>query len=66
MDIRKIGLLRKIVYIWRNFRTNHSYINGKNNQIKIRGGRKLVLVFRYAVMEIQLLLKVMHCSLIPL
>lgn len=37
MNIRKAGWLRKIVYVWRNFRSQHSYINGKNNKINIRG-----------------------------
>lgn len=37
MNIRKVGWLRKIVYVWRNFRSQHSYINGKNNKINIRG-----------------------------
>ena len=41
MDIRKVGWLREIVYMWRHFRSQHTYISGKNNQIKIRGGQKV-------------------------
>ena len=41
MNIRKIGLLRKLVYMWRNIRNKHSYISGSNNKIKNRGGQKV-------------------------
>lgn len=41
MNLREMIWLRKIVYIWRNWRNKHSYTSGKNNKVINQGGVKV-------------------------
>lgn len=41
MNHRKIAWLRKIVYLWRNLRSKHSFHQGNNNKIKNLGGQRV-------------------------
>lgn len=41
MSLRDITIIRKVVYIWRNWRNKHSYTSGKNNKIINQGGVKV-------------------------
>lgn len=41
MSLRDITIIRKAVYIWRNWRNKHSYTSGKNNKIVNHGGVKV-------------------------
>ena len=41
MNLRKIRLLRKAVYMWRNIKHKYSYNQGKNNHIKKMGGQRV-------------------------
>lgn len=41
MNIRNITIIRKAVYILRNWRNKHSYTSGKNNRIINQGGVKV-------------------------
>jgi acetyltransferase-like isoleucine patch superfamily enzyme len=38
MSLRDITIIRKAVYVWRNWRNKHSFISGKNNNVLNRGG----------------------------
>ena len=38
MSLRDITIIRKAVYVWRNWRNKHSYTSGKNNSIVNHGG----------------------------
>jgi len=33
MNLKGMIWLRKIIYVWRNWRNKHSYTSGKNNKI---------------------------------
>ena len=37
MNLREIGALRKVIYLWRSFLDRHSYSRGSNNQIIKKG-----------------------------
>ena len=41
MSLRDITIIRKAVYVWRNWRNKHSYTSGKNNKILNKGGVKV-------------------------
>lgn len=41
MSLREISQLRKIVYLWRNWRNKYSYTSGKNNRVINNGGVKV-------------------------
>lgn len=41
MSLKEIVWLRKVVYIWRNWRNKHSYTSGKGNKIVNNGGTKV-------------------------
>ncbi len=41
MSLRDITIIRKAVYVWRNWRNKHSYTSGKNNKIINQGAVKL-------------------------
>lgn len=41
MSLRDITIIRKAVYVWRNWRNKHSYTSGKNNSIVNHGGVKV-------------------------
>lgn len=41
MSLRDITIVRKAVYVWRNWRNRHSYTSGKNNRIINQGGVKV-------------------------
>ena len=41
MSLRDFTIIRKVVYIWRNWRNKHSYTSGKNNKILNKGGVKV-------------------------
>lgn len=41
MSLRNITIIRKAVYVWRNWRNNHSYTSGKGNKIVNQGGVKV-------------------------
>lgn len=41
MRLRDITIIRKVVYVWRNWRNKHSYSSGKNNKIVNLGGVKV-------------------------
>ena len=41
MNLKNIKWIRKAVYLWRNFRNNHSYKTGKNNKIVNCGGLRV-------------------------
>ncbi len=41
MSLRDITIIRKAVYIWRNWRNKHSYSSGKSNKIVNLGGVKV-------------------------
>ena len=41
MSLKEMSSLRKIVYVWRNWRNKHSYTSGKNNKILNKGGVKV-------------------------
>ena len=38
MNLKEIGLLRKLVYMWRNIRNRYSYQHGKKNRVENNGG----------------------------
>ena len=41
MSLRDITIIRKAVYIWRNWRNKHSYTSGRNNSFINNGGVKV-------------------------
>lgn len=41
MSLRDNTIIRKAVYIWRNWRNKHSYTSGKNNKVLNHGGVKV-------------------------
>jgi acetyltransferase-like isoleucine patch superfamily enzyme len=41
MSIRDITIVRKAVYVWRNWRNKHSYTSGRNNKFINHGGVKV-------------------------